>query len=243
METKLACLRAELELEKEMYHVIYDDMIKELDVILNRWFINPFEATCTRRWFRENFRVDGAVDINFEVGFFNPKENRIDFGSDLWFYYSTDKQKLEVNYGTCGTHGKDAIYQVKRIKALAYVWEHIDEIESELSEYSIKVTPIVKSHNDRMYELEHQISVVEQAIREEAMKQIEASLHIGDVVRYDESVWWPCKLFDDCADTWKIYKICDKTIKVKSKHSEVVKQLEKGNFLNLLLNKQISVIK
>lgn len=241
METKLNGLKAELDLEKEMYHVIYDDLIKELDVILNKWFINPFEATCTRRWFRENFSVDGAVDINFEVGFFNPKENRIDFGSDLWFCYRTDKQQLEVNYGTCGAHGKDEIYQVKRIKALAYVWEHIDEIEAELSEYSAKVTPIVKSHNEKIYEIEHEIRQIEHAIREENKKQLELSLHVGDIVTYAEDVNWSNKLFKDHVDTWKIHRICDKTIKVRADHLEATKQIEKNTFLNLMIDGKLLI--
>ena len=143
MKTKLIALNAELELIKEEYSVIYDKLISDLDKIINKYFIEPFDAKCIRRWFREDFHLNRGVYINFEIGFYNAEENRVDFGSDIWFEYCTAEGQLKVNYGTCGSYSKADIYQVKRVKTPDF-----SSIDLRTISKTKKVTtakPVVKS--------------------------------------------------------------------------------------------------
>ena len=42
MTTKPLTLNTELELTKESYSVEYDTFIKQLDLIINKWFVAPY---------------------------------------------------------------------------------------------------------------------------------------------------------------------------------------------------------
>lgn len=211
MKTKLVALNAELDLLKEEYKVIYDKMISNLDKIINKYFVEPFDAKCTRRWFREDFYPKRGIDIDFEIGFHNVEEDKLDFGSDMWFEYCTSKGHLKVNHGTCGYYSKEDVYQVKRIKALAHVWNHIYEIEAELGNYAAEVAPIVIDYSDRISDIEHEINNIEHQIRKQEEAEIEAAICVGTIMYYDPD----CTLFGrqkHFFDTCKVTKVTPKFV-------------------------------
>lgn len=188
MENKLTALKAERDLIQTAYSVTYDNLIKGLDLIIDKYFVKPFNAKCIRRWFREEFYPERGVYINFEVGFFNLSEDRIDFGSDMYFTYDSFKKSLEVNYGTCGAYSKTDEYQVKRVKTIAHVWDHISEIESELDNYATEITPVVLNNYDKLNEIDRAISSIEHEIQTQKKTEIAESIQVGKVLFYNEQV-------------------------------------------------------
>lgn len=188
LNTKLTALKAERELMQTAYSVKYNQLIKGLDLIVDKYFVKPFNAKCIRRWFREEFYPERGVYINFEIGFHNVTEDRIDFGSDMYFTYDSFKQSLEVNYGTCGAYSKRDEYQVKRVKTIAYVWDHISDIESELNKYAVEITPVVLDNYDKLYEIDRAISSIEQEINTQKKTEIAESIQVGKVLFYNEQV-------------------------------------------------------
>ena len=199
MENKLIALRAEQDLIKTAYSVKYDELIKGLDLIIDKYFVKPFNAKCTRRWFREEFYPERGVHINFEIGFHNINEDRLDFGSDMYFRYDSFKQSLEANYGTCGAYSKKDEYQVKRAKTIAYVWDHIEDIESELNNYAIEITPVVLDNYDKLYDIEHEIN-------SQKKNAIAESIQVGKVIYYNEQISLRAvqKLFSGACEVTKV---------------------------------------
>lgn len=188
MENTLIALRAEKELIQTAYSVKYDELINSLDLIIDKYFVKPFNAKCIRRWFREEFYPERSVHINFEIGFHNINEDRLDFVSDMYFRYDSFKQSLEVNYGTCGMYSKKDEYQVKRAKTIAYVWDHIEDIESELNNYAIEITPVVLDNYDNLYEIDRKITSIEHEIQTQKKNAIAESIRVGKVIFYNEQI-------------------------------------------------------
>ena len=196
METRLVALNAELEMLKEGYAVKYNQFMSKLDEIINKWFVTPYDATCTRRWLRTT-HFEGEIEVCFEIGFYNTEENRIDFGSDFWLDYSSKKNELRVNYGTCGYHSKADVYQTKRIKLLAHVWDHIDEIESELSCFSENILPEVSSHLNKTHEIEFEIYRIQNELKKTRREEADKQLCKHAIIFYPEDSTLACsqKLF------------------------------------------------
>ena len=184
MENKLNALKAERELIQTAYLIKYDALIKGLDLIIDKYFTKPFNAICIRRWFREEFYPKRGVYINFEIGFHNVSEDRIDFGSDMYFTYDSFKNSLEVNYGTCGAYSRKDIYQVRRVQTIAHIWNNIDDIEADLNNYAIDITPVVLDNYDKLYDIDKQISSTEQEIAMQKKNHIAELLQVGKLVCY-----------------------------------------------------------
>ena len=227
MESKLIALKAERELIQTAYSVKYDELIKGLDLIIDNYFVKPFNAKCIRRWFREEFYPERGVSINFEIGFHNVTEDRIDFGSDMYFTYDSLKQSLEANYGTCGAYSKKDEYQIKRVKTLAYVWDHISDIEAELNKYAAEITPVVLDNYDNLNEIDRKISSIEHEIQTQKKNAIAESIQVGKVVFYNEqkSLRAAQKLFlGDCEVTKVTPKFVvvtnnfDKQFRIRKEH-------------------------
>lgn len=206
MENKLIALKAEKELIQTAYSVKYDELIKGLDFIIDKYFVKPFNAKCIRRWFREEFYPERGVHINFEIGFHNVTEDRIDFGSDMYFRYDSFKQSLEANYGTCGAYSRKDEYQVKRVKTLAYIWDHIEDIESELNNYTAEITPVVLDNYDNLYEIDRKITSIEHEINSRKKNSIAESIQVGKVIYYNEQVSLRAvqKLFSGVCEVTKV---------------------------------------
>ena len=124
----------------------------------------------------------------FEIGFYNTDENRINFGSDLWIDYSSEKNELRINHGTCGYYSKADIYQVRRAKLLAYVWEHISEIESELKIFAESIAPTITNYENKRIQLESEIHTIERTVELAERNQIDESLVPGTRLAYVDNV-------------------------------------------------------
>lgn len=235
MKAKLDALNAELDLVKEEYNAIYEQMITRLDSILNKWFVDPFGAKCLRRWFKEEFFPEKSIYINFEIGFHNTEEDRTDFGSDMWFEYSGSSNQLKVNHGTCGSYSKEDVYQVKRILALAHVWNNIAEIERDLREYTSEVTPVVLGYYDTFSKLEKEITQVSSAIVNAEKEKIESSIHVGATLHYDTECHLHCRqklFFDVCS----VVKITPKFVTLSAKDGTEYKIRKEELVKHILLN-------
>ena len=240
MENKLIALRAERELIQTSYSVKYDELIKGLDLIIDKYFVKPFNAKCIRRWFREEFYPERGVYINFEIGFYNVTEDRIDFGSDMYFTYDSFKQSLETNYGTCGAYSKTDEYQVKRVKTLAYVWDHIEDIESELNNYAIEITPVVLDNYNNLYEIDKKITSVEHEIQTQKRNAIAESIQVGKVIFYNEQISLRAvqKLFSgEC----EVTKVTPKFVVVKNKF-DIEFRIRKEQIVAHAFNNYVTII-
>lgn len=239
MENKLLAPEAERDLICTAYTLKYTEIIKGLDLIIDKYFIKPFTGTCIRRWIQPGYDSKGGVYINFEIGFYNPSEGLVDFGSDMDFSYDSFKQLLEVNYGTCGRHSRHDEYQVKRVKTLAYVWDNIDNIETELNEYAIQIAPVILAQEHELYDIDRKISSIKQEINIQKKNIIEESIHVGTVIFYNENVSLRAsqKLF---LGTCEVVKTTPKFVVVKNNLGKVFR-IRKEQLVSHAFNKYITV--
>ena len=133
----------------------------------------------------------------------------------MYFTYDSFKQSLETNYGTCGAYSKKDEYQVKRVKTLAYVWDHIEDIESELNNYAIEITPVVLDNYDNLYEIDRKITSIENEINSQKKNSIAESIQVGKVIFYNEQISLRAdqKLF---SGTCEITKVTPKFVVIKN---------------------------
>lgn len=239
MENKLAALMAERELLQTAYSVKYEELLKGLDLIIDKYFIKPFNATCIRRWFREKFDGERGVYVNFELGFYNVEENRIDFGSDMFFTYDTSKQSLRVNYGTCGEYSREDEYQVKRVKTISYVWDHIDDIEAELNTYALNITPVVFDNYDNLYELDRKITSLEHEIKTQQKNIITESIQAGKVIFYNEgcTLYTRQRHFNGCCE---VTRVTPKFVVMKDSCGRDIR-IKKEDIVNHALQNHITI--
>ena len=115
-------LNAELDLIEAAQKQNVELLTKDLDNILNNYFVTPVESVVARRFIKHGC-WSKDVEFYFEIGFYNPEENRIDFGSDTSFEYNSNKRELSVNHGCCGSFTKKNIYQFKRALLIAEVYK------------------------------------------------------------------------------------------------------------------------
>lgn len=233
MENNLIALEAQLEMNNELIKSEYQILIAQVEDIIKKFITDPYGAVISRRQLGRGLWDE--IEIMFEVGFHNNAENRIDFGSDVWFRYSTKENELAVNYGTIGNYTKSNIYQVKRVNLVAGVFAHINEIEAALA----NVAEIANSGNYRAYieeeyKIESEISQIKKTIKAQQLKEIEYSLKEGDTIKYSNSVHLRDQLFNTNSGAWTIHRICEKTIKVKSPLYGDIKQFPKERIVALI---------
>lgn len=186
-DTRLEVLMAERDLLESAYNAQYSYIMCELDTLINKWFVSPFNAKCLRMWLREEWLPERGIIINFEIGFHNVEEDRTDFGSDISFMYSYKDNCLSANYGTCGTYNKNNIYQVRRVQTLTHVWNNINDIEAELGQFSEKITPVVIQYRDNIDSVEHEILAIQSHMKEERCAEIESMFRVGLRMTYCET--------------------------------------------------------
>lgn len=237
MKTKLDALTAELELLRETHYAIYDSLMKELDVIINKWFVNTPEARCLRRWIRES--LHNSVEICFEIVFFNSDKNEIDFGSDMFFEYSLENTCLRENHGTCGMYSKTDVYQVRRIQNLAHVWNNIDAVEQELCTFAERVLPILLDYNRTELSIESEIYRIHKHLEEDERKTIENQLLPEVTLCYSEncSLHAYHRLF---SETCTITKVTPKYVTLTSTNS-VEYRIKKEKIVTHIQQKHIEV--
>lgn len=133
------------------------------------------------RFGREGYTIRG------EISFVN-EEGKKDFGSDIDFDYESGKG-LELNVGCCGIYGKDDVYQVARVMLLANIWNNVNDIENELSNYDIScIRELCKLRS----ELDRQRREKEEVKRQARRKEIEIQLQVNQIYK-DEKYGWQTK--------------------------------------------------
>lgn len=206
MNNDLVALNVELALLRESYNVFYATTLPELNKLIDKWFTEPYKAQCTHRSVRVAHYGSTGIDVDFEIGFYNDLENRIDFGSDFNVTFNSHKQLLQINQGTMGFYSKEHIYQVKRAKTVAHIWDNIQEIESDFCEFCTKYESIMLSYEQQICDMERAISRLEQDIKKQEESEIEQSFNVGVKMCYDKnaSIFPSNKLFFGNATITKI---------------------------------------
>ena len=230
METKLLELKSNKELLNAVLDTKYKELIQVAKNIVLKWFLEPYGGTLTRLHIREE---DNRLLLSFDVGFNNEDEGRIDFGSDVTFYFDKNN-KLGVNYGTIGTFTSNNTYQVKRLKLLAGIFDNIELIEADFIEFvsSQLVTDYLKlEYEDLMCDIA--IRDLKTDIKKTELKTIENNLVEGSNIRFTDST-------EPTPSCWKILKISDKTMKLENKNG-IVKRYSKDAIVELIYNKKIII--
>ena len=183
MTNDIETLNAELYLTRAEWHVRMKQFLERLDKLLDKWFIHDTEAVVLRRWYRVE-HWDGEVSINFEIGFYDETEGRVNFGTDTSFEFSSAENVLYVGHGSCGRYSRNKPFHFLQHKLVAHVYDHLDEIESELAALGVDAALILCPVEKQVTKLErriHEIHILEEANRK---SEIEQSLKAGDIVAY-----------------------------------------------------------
>lgn len=215
MTNEMIAVQANIDMTKELLKTEKNRLIAKLEDIVNKFIVNPHGAMITQRDIR--IGLWSETEIHFNIGFYNESEKRVDFASDVWFEYNTKKNELLVNYGTIGNYTKSNIYQVKRVKMVADIFEKIHEIEAHLGMLAAEADGGQwRTLTSQLYEYEEQMSKLKAQQRANQLAEAEYELKEGDVVYYNPDVRIGEKLFP-ANESFKatIIRICEKTVKVK----------------------------
>lgn len=215
MTNEMIAVQANIDMTKELLKTEKNRLIAKLEDIVNKFIVNPHGAMITQRDIR--IGLWSETEIHFNIGFYNESEKRVDFASDAWFEYNTKKNELLVNYGTIGNYTKSNIYQVKRVKMVADIFEKIHEIEAHLGMLAAEADAGQwRTLTSQLYEYEEQMSQLKKNLRAQQIAEAEYELKEGDVVYYNPDVRIGNKLFPaNSAFKATVTRICEKTIKVK----------------------------
>lgn len=239
MQTKLIELQANLDMTNELLRNECKKLHEEVSVLVNDLIAKECGAKVVRSWVRLKFLEE--VEVHFELGFWDAKENKYDFGSDASFCFNSTNNYLETNYGTIGRYSKHDKYQVMRVNMTAHVFRHIDDIEEALRNIVAKVNNgVYRKLEEDVWNLERDIERIEQQQRHDAVAAIEAGLKVGQEIGYSKDIA-PCyMLFDSKYKAWTIKSISERKIKLISNRGDV-RMLDKGQVLNLIYDNTLSV--
>ena len=229
MTNEMIAVQANIDVTKELLNTEKNRIIAKLEDIVNKFIVNPHGAMITQRDIRMG--LWNETEIHFNIGFYNESEKRVDFASDVWFEYNTKKNELLVNYGTIGNYTKSNIYQVKRVKMVADIFEKIHEIEAHLGMLAAEADAGQwRTLTSQLYEYEEQMSQLKQQQRAQQIAEAEYEIKEGDLVYYDSDVRIGNKLFP-ANESLKatIIRICEKTVKVKDERGRTY-QVPKDKF-------------
>ena len=239
MQTKLIELQANLDMTNELLQDECKKLYEEVSVLVDDLIARVCGAKVIRSWVR--FKFLDEVEIRFDIGFWNPDENKYDFGSDSSFWFNSTDDYLETNYGTIGQYSKHDKYQVMRVNMIAHVFNHIDAIEDELRNIVTKVNNgVYRKLEKDVWQLERDIEHIKQQERRDAIAAIQAELKVGQKIEYSKDIA-PCyMLFDSKYKTWTIKSISEKKIKLISDRGDG-RMLDKSQVLNLIYDTTLSV--
>lgn len=240
MTNEMIAVQANIDMTKELLKTEKNRLIAKLEDIVNKFIVNPHGAMITQRDIR--IGLWSETEIHFNIGFYNESEKKVDFGSDVWFEYNTKKNELLVNYGTIGNYTKSNIYQVKRVKMIADIFEKIHEIEAHLGMLAAEADAGQwRTLTSQLYEYEEQLSQLKKQKRAQQIAEAEYELKEGDVVYYNPDVRIGYKLFP-ANDSFKatVIRICEKTVKVKDRSGRT-HQVPKDKFCEHIVDALLTV--
>ena len=239
MTNEMIAVQANIDMTKELLKTEKNRLIAKLEDIVNKFIVNPHGAMITQRDI--SIGLWGETEIHFNIGFYNEAEKKVDFASDVWFEYNTKKNELLVNYGTIGNYTKSNIYQVKRVKMVADIFEKIHEIEAHLGMLASEADEGQwRTLTSQLDEYEEQMSQLKKQQRARQLAEAEYELKEGDVVYYPD-VRIGNKLFP-ANDSFKatVIRICEKTIKVKDGNGRTY-QVPKDKFCAQIVDALLTV--
>lgn len=207
--TYIESLQADIEMTKEIIKSQSIDLIAEMRGIIEKHIVIPADAMIVKNDIRLGFANE--LVMSCEIGFWNDKDNRIDFGSECFIEF-TQINGLRINYGIMGYIGKENIYQMKRLNLFGLFYNKYDTIESDLK------TLCIKAQN--WYETSVQLKEKEAELKEEFdkiiathMEEISNSLAVDQRLQYVSSEKIApsnrvlgSKFFRD-GDQWEITKL------------------------------------
>ena len=240
MTNEMIALQVNIDMTEELLKVEKNRLIAKLEDIVNEMIVKPHGSMITQKDIR--IGLWNETEIHFNIGFYNEAEKRVDFTSEAWFEYNTKKNELLVNYGTIGNYTKSNIYQVKRVKMVADIFEKINEIEADLAALAQEADAGQwRNLTSQLYEYEKQMSQLKKNLRAQQLVAAEYQLKEGDVVYYNSDVSSGNKLFP-ANSTFKatVIRICDKTIKVKDGSGKTY-QVFKNKFCEQIVDELITV--
>ena len=240
MTNEMIAVQANIDMTKELLKTEKNRLIAKLEDIVNKFIVHPHGAMITQRDILTG--LWGETEIHFNIGFYNESEKRVDFGSNVWFEYNTKENELLVNYGTIGNYTKSNIYQVKRVKMVADIFEKIHEIEAHLGMLVAEADEGQwRTLTSQLYEYEEQMAELKKQQRAQQLAQAEYELKEGDVVYYNPDVRIGDKLFP-ANDSFKatVIRICEKTIKVKDGRGKTY-QIPKDKFCAQIVDALLTV--
>ena len=244
MNTKLIELETNADMLKAVVRTERVRILDDLKDALTMYVTTPCGATICNCNFRQEYtRGDGkVVEVTCELGFFNPEENRIDFGSDVYMYYNiTDG--ISVNYGTMGTYSlKNSEYQVKRVRLINYLIDHQEEIETALH-MVCETTTDYFTHETQLWEIERDIATVKRDMVKAERDCIEQSLCVGDCLEYGEDVSYRNREWRDLSwqtsTKWVITKMTPKFVFIQNKEDNLTEKIRKEQIVSGIFQKFI----
>lgn len=240
MTNEIETLNAELFLAREEWRIRMQQFLERLDKLLDKWFIHDTGAVVLRRWYRIE-EWDGEVSINFEIGFYDKAENRVNFGTDTSFEFHTAENVLYVGHGSCGRYSRNKPFHFLQHKLVAHVYDHLDEIEAELEALGVDAALILCSVEQQVTKLERNIQEIH--VREKAKRkaEIEQSLKVGDIVAYhpeSNQYRYGTGLFR-CPMT--IQSITSQNFMLRDAETGCRKRVSKTELANLIFHGQVTV--
>ena len=241
MLNKIIAINFQLDALKEVRKVEKTSLLGKLESVLYDKIIVPCCANLIKADIRMGWR--GKPEILFHIGFWNAEANRIDFASDVDFYFGDEYKHLTINHGCSGYYDITHFYLVKRARMLNYVFDHYTEIEDALSE-------IIESESKKFFEIEEQIDnltyekgCIEKKLAEESQKAIEDRITNGVVVEYEDTVPLQDRIIDldrtTNVHTWTVTKVTPKFVTLthiyqgecKVRKERLVNEITKGKII------------
>lgn len=215
MENKIQQIQERIEQVNGEKKDLYTSIVEKLETVLEKLIIKPCEAHLVRASITPGYRDD--FNFAFEVGFWNVEEDRVDFGSEIWFEYISG-EGITINHGTIGRFNKTNTYQFKRISLLNYVITNLNTIEDALAVVMAE-TSEYQNKCQESYNLSAQLCKALEEDKAEKIATIEKTLAVGDVLCYKDDIKLHSRLFGtgwgniaDKKDFWKIVKITPKKL-------------------------------
>ena len=217
MTNRLIEITAEIEMLREVLKVEKNTLLGNLESVLYNKIVAPCCANLIRTTIRRGWH--GKAEVYFQIGFWNAEENRIDFASDVEFYFGDDYKNLTLNHGTCGYFNINNFYLVKRARMINYVFDHYGEIEDALTDILENKAAKYLEIKEQIDELTYEKECHEKKELLEKKEKVSSDLVVGVKVSYGEDVPLRDRIFVEDRTTaspesriWSITKVTPKFV-------------------------------
>lgn len=243
MTNRLIEINSEIEMLRELAKVEKTKLLGNLESVIYTKIIVPCCANLIKADIRMGWR--GKPEITFHLGFWNAEENRIDFASDVDFYYGDEYKNLTINHGCTGHYDITNFYLVKRARMLNYVFDHYTEIEDALDDILGNKSEKYFEFESKISELSYEKSYIEKTLLDEKKGAIEKSIIVGLRVSYGVTVPIRDHIFEgdrtSNSYTWTVTKVTPKFVTLCHEYQGECK-VRKDALVNEMARDRILVI-